>query len=118
MINRSVFAINLDQFLIEIRSVGRHSFGVDELKKALKVSDKAIYQALYRAKSKEKLAQIRKGYYAILSPEYIKQGMVPATLFIDDLMRMLHRKYYMGLISGVLNQKWKLIINTSIDADI
>lgn len=93
-------SISLDAFLNGTRSQGRFSFGLDELKQALQGSDKAVNQALYRAKAKGKIAQIRKGFYAILSPEYAKQGIVPSALFIDDLMKMLNRRYYVGLISA------------------
>ena len=95
-----VISISLDTFLHETRSQGMHSFGLEELKQALQVSDKAVNQALYRAKARKKVAQVRKGFYAILSPEYAKQGMVPPMLLIDDLMKMLNRRYYVGLISA------------------
>jgi predicted transcriptional regulator of viral defense system len=100
MITTPVISTSLDEFLNETRSRGRHSFGLEELKQGLQVSDKAVNQALYRAKARKKIAQVRKGFYAIISPEYAKQGMVPPTLFIDDLMKMLNRRYYVGLISA------------------
>lgn len=100
MTTTPVISTSLDEFLNETRSRGRHSFGLEELKQALQVSDKAVNQALYRAKARKKIAQVRKGFYAIISPEYAKQGMVPPTLFIDDLMKMLNRRYYVGLISA------------------
>ena len=46
------------------------------------------------------MVPIRRGFYAIISPEYSKQGMLPPALFIDDMMRSLNRKYYVGLISA------------------
>ncbi|MEO8405195.1 MAG: type IV toxin-antitoxin system AbiEi family antitoxin [Chitinophagaceae bacterium] len=100
MTKQPAIAISLDTFLNETRSQGRYSFGLEELKQALQVSNKAVNQALYRAKTREKVAQVRKGFYAILSPEYTKQGMVPPTLLIDDMMKMLNRRYYVGLISA------------------
>ena len=36
----------------------------------------------------------------IITPEYAQSGMLPATLFIDDLMKSLNRKYYIGLHSA------------------
>ncbi|HMT76001.1 MAG TPA: type IV toxin-antitoxin system AbiEi family antitoxin [Chitinophagaceae bacterium] len=71
-----------------------------EVKEKFKISDKAINQSLYRLKTKKQIAQIRKGFYAIISPEYSNQGMVPAALFIDDLMQSLNKKYYVGLLSA------------------
>ncbi len=88
----------LEDFINKIRSVGRYSFSLAEIKQQFDISDKAINQNLYRLKTKKQVAQIRKGFYAIITPEYSQQGMIPATLFIDDLMQSLNRRYYVGLL--------------------
>ena len=90
----------LEDFIRKIRSTGRYSFSLSEIKANFDLSDKAINQNLYRLKSKNQIAQIRKGFYAIISPEYMHQGMIPATLFIDDLMQYLGKRYYVGLLSA------------------
>ncbi len=90
----------LDDFLSEIQSNGRFAFALDEVKTRFAISDKALNQSLYRLKAKKRIAQIRKGFYAIISPEYSKQGMVPTSFFIDDMMKSLNRKYYVGLLSA------------------
>lgn len=91
---------NLDSFLTSVRTKGRYCFGLEELKTTLQLSDKAANQALFRAKSKSKIVQVRKGFYAILTPEYSNRGMLPANLFIDDMMALLHKRYYIGLLSA------------------
>lgn len=91
---------NLEDFLFDVRSKGRHAFSLNEVKQKFALSDKALNQGLYRLKSKHRIAQIRKGFYAILSPEYSKQGMVPPSLFIDDMMKALGKRYYVGLVSA------------------
>ncbi len=91
---------NLDSFLSAVRSKGRYCFGLEELKTTLQLSDKAANQSLFRAKSKSKIVQVRKGFYAILTPEYLNRGMLPANLFIDDMMAHLHKRYYIGLLSA------------------
>ena len=90
----------LEDFLSEVRSQGRYAFALNELKAKFQLSDKALNQSLYRLKKKGRIAQIRHGFYAILSPEYLKQGMVPPALFIDDLMKSLGKRYYVGLLSA------------------
>src|SRR5690348_31169 len=90
----------LEGFLSEIRSQGRYAFALEEVKTKFLLSDKALNQALYRLKIKKRITQIRKSFYAILSPEYSKQGIIPASLFIDDMMKSLGRHYYVGLISA------------------
>lgn len=99
MINEVKYA-NLEDFINEVRAKGRYSFALDELKSIFDQSDKAVNQSLFRLKNKRKIAQIRKGYYAILSPEFSRQQMVPPYLFIDDLMHSLKKPYYVGLLSA------------------
>lgn len=90
----------LEDFINKIRSVGRYSFSLAEIKKEFDITDKAINQNLFRLKTKKQITQIRKGFYAIISPEYSNQGMIPAPLFIDDLMKLLNKRYYVGLLSA------------------
>lgn len=90
----------LEVFLNDIRSKGRYSFTLEEVKNQFKKSDKAISQNLYRLKSQKKIVQIRKEFYALLPPEYAKQGIIPTSLFIDDMMNALGKKYYVGLVSA------------------
>lgn len=90
----------LEDYLTEIRSRGRYAFTWEEISDKFDLSDKALNQNLYRLKSKNKVAQIRKGFYAIITPEYMRQGMLPPSLFIDDMMKSLKRRYYVGTISA------------------
>jgi len=91
---------SLEEFVSETRAKGRYSFSWDELVHCFNISEKALNQSLFRLKSKNKISQIRKGFYAIITPEYSKQGMLPPYLFIDDLMNSLGKKYYVGLFSA------------------
>jgi predicted transcriptional regulator of viral defense system len=101
LLKENTFTYNyLENFIDQIRSKGRYAFTLNEIKKEFTISDKAINQNLYRLKSKNKIVQIRKEFYAILPPEYNKQGMLPANLFMDDMMKTLNRTYYLGLISA------------------
>ncbi len=90
----------LEEYLNKVRSKGRYSFTWTEAKAQFDISDKALNQSIYRLKSKKRVAQIRKGFYAIISPEYSNRGMIPVHLFIDDMMKSLGRRYYVGLISA------------------
>jgi predicted transcriptional regulator of viral defense system len=90
----------LEDFIAQIRAQGRYSFDYQEIKTTFSQSDKALKQALFRLKTKNKIAQIRNGFYAIITPEYMHQGMLPAHLFIDDMMKSLKRRYYVGLLSA------------------
>jgi predicted transcriptional regulator of viral defense system len=90
----------LDKYLTEVRSQGRYSFTVEELKNQFDRSYPALRQNLLRLKAKKEIAIIRQGFYVIIPPEYSKQGMLPPYLFIDDLMKSLDKPYYVGLLSA------------------
>ena len=90
----------IDHYLTEIQSKGRYSVTLDELRTKFDTSEKAILQNIYRLKSKNQLAQVRKEFYVIIPPQYSNRGMVPPTLFIGDMMEFLNREYYVGLLSA------------------
>ncbi|MDO9154408.1 MAG: type IV toxin-antitoxin system AbiEi family antitoxin domain-containing protein, partial [Paludibacter sp.] len=93
-------SINWDTFLVNLRAQGRYTFTFDDLRKSFELSEEALLQGLYRSKTKKQIAQIRKGFYAIIPPEYSNQGMLPPHLFIDDLMKSLNKPYYVALFSA------------------
>lgn len=91
---------NLEAFVNNVRANGRYSFSWQEVRQNFSISDKALNQSLFRLKKKNKIARIRKGFYAIIVPEYSKEGMIPPPLFMDDLMKSLGKSYYVGLFSA------------------
>jgi len=74
---------------------------VEELKDKIDVTDKSILQNLYRLKLKNKIVQIRKGFYTILPAEYSKYGVIPSNMYLNDMMQSLNKRYYLALISAV-----------------
>ena len=90
----------LDVYLKEVRAQGRYGFTLDELQEKFKLPYPAIKQKLYRLKLKNEVLQIRQGFYAIIPPEYSKQGILPPYLYIADLMKSLNKQYYVGLLSA------------------
>ncbi|WP_291134620.1 type IV toxin-antitoxin system AbiEi family antitoxin domain-containing protein [Flavobacterium sp. UBA7663] len=90
----------LEEYIDSVRAKGRYAFTLEELKGKLDVTDKAILQNLYRLKVKNKIVQIRKGFYTILPVEYSRYGIIPSNMYLDDMMQSLNRKYYLGLISA------------------
>ncbi len=89
-----------ENYLIELQSKGRYSLTLSELKAKFDISEKAILQKIFRLKNKNQLAQVRKEFYVIIPPQYSWRGMIPPTLFIDDMMNFLNREYYVGLFSA------------------
>lgn len=90
----------LEEYIDSVRAKGRYAFTLEELKDKLEVTDKAILQNLYRLKVKNKIVQIRKGFYTILPAEYARYGVIPSNMYLDDMMLSLNKNYYLGLISA------------------
>lgn len=90
----------LEEYIDSVRAKGRYAFTLEELKNKLEVTDKAILQNLYRLKAKNKIVQIRKGFYTILPAEYARSGIIPSNMYLDDMMVSLNKNYYLGLISA------------------
>jgi len=63
---------------------------------------KAALNALARLKKKKEIVSPSKGYYLILTPEFRKQGCLPADYFIDDLMQHWKKDYYVCLLTAAL----------------
>lgn len=90
----------IEEYLTKIQSKGRYLITLSELKDKFNVSEKAILQNIFRLKNKNKLAHVRKNFYVIIPPQYSNRGMVPPTLFVNDMMEFLNREYYVGLFSA------------------
>jgi len=93
---------NFDKYLFQVRSKGRYSITLSELKENSKLSYKAIQQSIFRAKTNKKISQVRQGFYVIIPPEYSVAGILPVYLYINDLMLFLNRNYYLGLYSAAV----------------
>lgn len=94
----------VEQFIEQQRAIGSYSFSWESLKGAFNKSDRALRQSLYRIKAKDKVVSVKSGFYVIIPPEFSHVGMIPANLFIDDLMKSLGKQYYVGMFSAAALQ--------------
>lgn len=90
----------LDAFLDEQRSNGKYSFTTEGLPSQLEISENALKKALQRLKKQELVVMVRKGFYVIVPPEYRAKGIIPTSLYVNDLMKFLNRDYYVGLLNA------------------
>ena len=90
----------IEAYLNSIRAKGRYSFSLEELMNEFQISYQTLVQRLYHLKRKNKISQIRRGFYVIVPPEYTALGTLPPDLFIDSMMKYLNREYYVGLLSA------------------
>ena len=90
-----------NSFFLDLRERGRCTFTFDDVRKHFNnLSEQSISQELYRYSVKKQIVKIRKGFYGILTPETAIGGMLPPDLFVDALMKSLHKPYYVALLSA------------------
>lgn len=81
------------------------SFSIEEVFNQFpNLQDQTIRNALTRMVKKRKIVSVWNGFYVILPPHAAYHGIVPATYFIDQLMKYLQREYYVGLLNAA--QLW------------
>lgn len=90
----------IETYLDTIRAKGRYSFSLEELLNEFQLPYQPLAQRLYHLKRKNKIAQIRRGFYVIIPPEYAALGTLPPDLFIEAMMKYLGKEYYVGLLSA------------------
>jgi len=90
----------LDAFIDEQRANGKYYFVTEALHNQLGVSENALKKSLQRLKNQGSVVMVRRGFYVIVPPEYRSKGIIPTSLYINDLMKFLNRDYYVGLLNA------------------
>lgn len=95
-------AKNYLQYYIEkLQSEGKYSFSLEQVRKDFPgYSEEALGLSLNRLSKKGKIVSVYKGFYVIVPPEYYSQGVMPANLFVDSLMKFLGKEYHVSLVSA------------------
>ena len=88
------------EYIDKLLSVEEYSFSLDELMRQTAKSKNAIWLELAHLIEKNKVINLRKGFYLILTPRYSNFGKLPINLYIDKLFDYLERKYYLGFYSA------------------
>ncbi len=90
----------LEDFVNDLRSKGRYTFSLNEVHTTFNLSEEAIKKSVQRLKRKKAIALVRRGFYAIVPPEYRSRGILPPSLFVAELMKFLERDYYVSLLNA------------------
>lgn len=85
-----------DQLLGE----GKSSITPDELQERTGASAAAVYMAAKYAMDRGRLFSPVRGLYVIIPAEHRGRGVVPATHFVDPMMRHLDADYYIAFASA------------------
>ena len=94
----------LDSYIDKQRAGGKYNFTTDGLHHQLDVSENALKKSLQRLKNQGSVVMVRKGFYVIVPPEYRSKGIIPTSLYVNDLMKYLNRDYYVGLLNAAALQ--------------
>lgn len=92
--------MSIPRYIENLQAKGRYSFSYQDIVTGTGKSEKAVERALSRLRPQGAIASPRKGFYLIIPPEYRVAGCLPATWFIDDMMKFAKERYYVGLLSA------------------
>lgn len=98
--NTELGVMKTQEFINKLRSVGRHSFSIQEAEAALELNKPATLNALKRLKDSKLIASPARGFYVIVPPEYQILGCLPADKFVPELMKHFGLPYYVGFLSA------------------
>jgi predicted transcriptional regulator of viral defense system len=92
--------VSAARFVEDLLAHGRYSFIRREAERRLGGSPSAVYMALRRLVKGGRLAMPRSGFYVIVDPQHRASGTLPPEWFIQDLMALIGKPYYVGLLSA------------------
>ncbi len=92
--------MNIPDYIEDLQAKGRYSVSGQTIVSETGKSEKAVERALSRLRQHGTISTPRKGFYVIVPPEYRVAGCLPATWFIDEMMRFAGEPYYVALLSA------------------
>jgi predicted transcriptional regulator of viral defense system len=98
--NKAPLFGNIRELVDSLQSEGRYTFDRNDALAALETNAVALKKAIARLASKKRVVVPRRGFYVIVPIEYRAFGAPPPSWFIDDLMHLIGRPYYVGVLSA------------------
>lgn len=90
----------LREWIEALPEEGRYVFARPDVDAVTDASAAAIKMTLYRLKKSGAIVAPKRDFFVVVPREYRAAGCPPASWFIDDLMRHMGRRYYVGLLSA------------------
>lgn len=84
----------------ELLSRGIHTFTTGDVRSLTGLDAHGVHGGMARLRSAGKVFSPAKGFYVIIPPQYRSWGAVPALDFIDPMMSVLGRTYYVSMLSA------------------
>lgn len=92
---------NAEDWIAQLLALGKHSFSLQKFRSEFpEHTETALKFALKRLVDKQQIVSIHRGFYLILPPQFRSKGVLPPSMFLDDLMQDLKRDYYLALLNA------------------
>ncbi len=95
-----VTLMSFSNYIRELQQYGKCCFTLDDAVQRLQKSRKAVLSSIEHLLAKGEIASPARGFYVIVSPEYMKMGCIPPEHFIPYLMQYWSVDYYVGLLTA------------------
>jgi len=93
--------VHAKDFIISRLEHGYFTFGLQDAENAVGAGEKAL-KALNRLVKQGWLFSPSSGFYVIIDPQHQGSGFLPVEWFVDDWMKYLGGKYYIGMLSAAM----------------
>lgn len=110
---------SLINYIETLQMQGQYWFDRIHAIKTLAITEIAFKMSAFRLAKAKRVLRIYKGFYIIIPTEYRKANALPPYWYIDDLMKYLGKKYYVGLLTAAahygathqVSQQFHVIVN-------
>lgn len=81
-------------------AIGQPVVTLDRITQLMGLSRRSVHTRLARLRADRRLFSPARGLNVAVPPEYRSWGVVPADWFVDPMMALLDRRYYVGLLTA------------------
>jgi len=92
--------ITWNRFFQNLLERGRYTFTYADVSKHFDLSENTLAHRLYVYEKKKRIVKIRKGFYSILEPSEVSNGIPSTYKYVDALMKYIDKPYYVALLSA------------------
>lgn len=92
--------MTVSEYIKQLLSFEEYSFSLEEVIENSSKDITAVRRELDRLVVKGEILNLRKGFYLIIPPRYLKAAKLPLQLYSEKLFTYLNRNYYVALYSA------------------
>lgn len=93
--------MSIEDWILKREQKGIVTFSIEDVRTEFALLSKGnIKTTLHRLVGNCRIQSVYRGFYVVVPVHYQLKGFVPVEYYIEDLMRYLHKPYYVGLLSA------------------